>query len=112
MFRRLVKLHGDLEAVCRNTALYAQVALDWQMRLTVRHRWNVTTAEAREIQQKLRENWEGSDRLGTIRNVAGLDAAFVVKGSQAFRKPSRWNALREANRAIGAAVLFNYPEMC
>src|SRR5215471_9052054 len=82
------------------------------MRLTVRHRWNVTTAEAREIQQKLRENWEGSDRLGTIRNVAGLDAAFVVKGSQAFRKPSQWNALREANRAIGAAVLFSYPEMC
>jgi len=112
LFRRLVKLHGDLEAVCRNTALYAQVALDWQMRLTVRHRWNVTTAEAREIQQKLRVNWEGSDRLGTIRTVAGLDAAFVLKGSQAFRKPSRWNALREANRAIGAAVLFNYPEMC
>src|SRR5215470_8974575 len=82
------------------------------MRLTVRHRWNVTTAEAREIQQKLRVNWEGSDRLGTIRTVAGLDAAFVLKGSQAFRKPSRWNALREANRAIGAAVLFNYPEMC
>jgi deoxyribonuclease V len=49
--------------------------------------------------------------LGTIRTVAGLDAAFVLKGSQAFKKPSQWNALREANRAIGAVVLFSYPEM-
>jgi len=81
------------------------------MRLAVRHRWDVTTAEAREIQNSLRAKWEGQDRLGAIRTVVGLDAAFLLKGSQAFRKPSRWNALREANRAIGGAVLFRYPEM-
>jgi deoxyribonuclease V len=81
------------------------------MKLAVRHRWDVTTAEAREIQESLRAKWEGEDRLGAIRTVAGLDAAFVLKGSQAFRTPSRWNALREANRAIGGAVLFGYPEM-
>src|SRR5262249_12592515 len=51
------------------------------------------------------------DRLGTIQTVAGLDAAFVLKGSQAFRKPPRSNALRDGNRAIGAVVLFSYPEM-
>lgn len=81
------------------------------MRLAVRHRWDVTTAEAREIQEKLREKWEGADRLGTIRTVAGLDAAFLLRGSQAFKKPSRWNTLRDRNRAIGGAVLFSYPEM-
>jgi deoxyribonuclease V len=81
------------------------------MRLAVRHRWDVTTAEAREIQKVLRGKWQGQDRLGTIRTVAGLDAAFVLRGSQAFKKPSRWNVLREANRAIGGVVLFSYPEM-
>jgi len=81
------------------------------MRLSVKHKWEVTTAEARRIQEELRKRWEGSDRMGTIRTVAGLDAAFVLKGSQAFRKPSRWNGLRDANRAIGAVVVFSYPEM-
>jgi deoxyribonuclease V len=81
------------------------------MRLSVKHKWDVTTGEARRIQEELRERWEAKDRFGTIRTVAGLDAAFVLKGSQAFRKPSRWNITREANRAIGAVVVFSYPEM-
>jgi len=76
-----------------------------------RHRWNVSTAEARAIQEKLRENWEGTDRLGTLRTVAGLDAAFVLTESQALNKESRWERLREANRAIGCVVVFRYPEM-
>jgi deoxyribonuclease V len=76
-----------------------------------RHRWNVSTAEARAIQEKLRSKWEGKDRLGTIRTIAGLDAAFVLTESQALRKKSRWERLREANRAIGCVVLFRYPEM-
>jgi deoxyinosine 3'endonuclease (endonuclease V) len=82
------------------------------MRLSIKHRWDVKPCEAREIQEDLRKKWEGSDRLGAIRTVAGLDAAFVLKGSQAFkRKSSRWNALHEANRAIGGVVVFAYPEM-
>jgi deoxyribonuclease V len=76
-----------------------------------RHRWDVSTAEARAIQEKLREKWEGKDRLGTIRTVAGLDAAFVLTGSQAFQKKGRWERLREANRAIGCAVIFSYPDI-
>src|SRR2546430_14727002 len=71
------------------------------MRLAKLHQWNVTPAEAREIQEKLRAKWEGEDRLGDIRTVAGLDAAFVLSGSQALKKRARWTALREANRAIG-----------
>lgn len=77
-----------------------------------RHPWNVSTTEARYIQDQLRSLWEGKDRLGKIRTVAGLDAAFVVTGSQALRKQvSRWKQLREANRAIGCVVAYRFPEM-
>jgi deoxyribonuclease V len=78
---------------------------------TRRHQWRVTTTEAREIQQKMRELWEGEDRLGSIRTVAGLDAAFVLTGSQALKNVNRWKRMQEANRAIGCVVLFRYPEM-
>jgi hypothetical protein len=53
-------------------------------RPTGEHLWDVTPTEARDIQEKLREKWEGADRLGEIRTVAGLDAAFVLMGSQAL----------------------------
>jgi len=82
------------------------------MRLHLKHEWNVSTAEARKIQEELREKWVGEDRLGEIRTVAGLDAAFVLTGSQGLKEMrSRWQALREANRAIAAVVVYRYPEM-
>jgi len=72
-----------------------------------RHRWNVTPGEAREIQEELRKKWEGRDRLGEIRTVAGLDAAFVLSESQALKKKvSRWERLRGANQAIGCVVVY------
>lgn len=71
----------------------------------------MSTEEARAIQERLRVRWEGMDRLGEIRIVAGLDAAYVLTSSQAFRKASRWEQMREANRAIGCVVAFRYPEM-
>lgn len=67
--------------------------------------------EAGAIQEKLRKEWEGTDRLGTMRTVAGLDAAFVLRESQALKKTSRWNRLGEANQAIGCVVVYRYPEM-
>ena len=76
------------------------------------HPWDVSTAEARAIQAKLRELWEGTDRLGETRTVAGLDASFLLVGSQALRKKAtRWNQQRDANRAIGCVVLFRFPQM-
>jgi deoxyribonuclease V len=76
------------------------------------HRWDVSPAEARAIQQRLREHWKGEDAFGRIRTVAGLDASFVLVGSQALKKPAgRWSRLREANRAIGCVVLYRFPEM-
>lgn len=77
-----------------------------------RHPWNVSTQEARHIQEELRQLWEGTDRLGTIRTVAGLDASFVLTGPQALRQQvTSWNQLRDANQAIGCVVVFRYPDM-
>lgn len=73
--------------------------------------WNVTPAEARLVQEKLRAKWEGEDRLPLIRTVAGLDAAFLLTGSQALKKRSNWNRFGDANRAIGGVVVFGYPAM-
>jgi len=77
-----------------------------------RHPWKVSTEKARAIQERLRKEWEGEDRLGEIRTVAGLDAAFVLTGSQALRKTANhWKRQREANQAIGCVVVYRFPEM-
>jgi deoxyribonuclease V len=77
-----------------------------------KHRWNVTPAEARKLQAELRGHWKGEDSFGFIRTVAGLDASFMLTESQALKRPaSRWNRLREANRAIGCVVMYRFPEM-
>ena len=77
-----------------------------------KHRWDVTPAEARKIQEELRTHWKSEDAFGPIRSVAGLDASFVLTGSQALKKPrNRWNQLRDANRAIGCVVMYRFPEM-
>ena len=81
------------------------------MRLAKLHDWNVTPTEARKIQNKLRDSWEGEDRLPQIKTVAGLDAAFVLSGPQSLKPASRWSSLRDANRAIGGVVVFRFPEM-
>jgi deoxyribonuclease V len=82
------------------------------MRLAVEHEWSVSTAEARRIQEGLRQKWVSEDRLGPIRTVAGLDAAFVLKSSQAFKATrNRWTALHDANRAIAGVVVYKYPQM-
>jgi deoxyribonuclease V len=77
-----------------------------------RHAWRVAPEQARAIQEELRKGWEGADRLPELRTVAGLDVAFVLRGSQALKnRRGRWNALREANRAIGCVVMYRFPRM-
>src|SRR5882762_2805297 len=77
-----------------------------------KHRWAVSPAEARKIQEELRAHWKGVDAFGDIHTVAGLDASFVLTAAQALRKPtSHWNRLREANRAIGCVVMYRFPGM-
>jgi deoxyribonuclease V len=77
-----------------------------------RHAWRVAPERAQAIQEELRKEWEGADRLPELRTVAGLDAAFVLTGSQALKKRrSPWSALRDADRAIGCVVVYRFPEM-
>jgi deoxyribonuclease V len=77
-----------------------------------RQAWNVPPQRAREIQEKLRKLWVAEDRLPRVRLVAGLDAAFVLAGSQALPKgPNQRGVLRNANRAIGGVVAYGYPHM-
>ena len=91
---------------------YTMKAMENKSMEARRHPWNVSTKEARYIQEQLRTRWEGKDRLGKIGTVAGLDASFVVTGSQALSKPvGRWERLREANRAIACVVVYRFPEM-
>ena len=59
------------------------------------HPWQVTPAEAREIQQRLRELVETGDRLPQVRRVAGLDVGFEDHG--------------KTTRA--AVVLLEYPSL-
>jgi deoxyribonuclease V len=94
------------------SALYDEARHGWQMRLGMTHKWDIGIADARKIQEQLRKKWVGEDRFEEIRTVAGLDAAFLLTGSQAFEASrDRWTALREANRAVAAAVLDKYPDM-
>ena len=80
------------------------------MRARLRHAWNVAPDEARRIQLDLRKKWEGTDRRGPIRTVAGADVAFVIAGSQSLKPPPR-QEMREANRAIAGVVVYRFPEM-
>ncbi len=92
---------------------YTMIGMEYKSRETgKRHAWRVTPERARSIQVELRSEWEGEDRLPEIHTVAGLDASFVLTGSQALKqRRSRWNALRDANRAIGCVVVFRFPDM-
>lgn len=82
------------------------------MTFRFRHRWDVSPQRATIRQNELCQYWIGKDGFSKIRTVAGLDAAFVLAGSQALpRGGNRWHALRNANRAIGCVVLYRYPEM-
>lgn len=59
------------------------------------HEWNVTPREAAQIQLRLRERVELSDRLPVVRCVAGADLAFDLA----------------RNKAIAGVVIYRYPEM-
>lgn len=50
------------------------------MRLAHAHPWEVTPAEARAIQERLRDRVERLDRLPEIRRVAGVDVGFEDQG--------------------------------
>ena len=51
------------------------------MESSLGHRWDVTPAEAREIQQSLRGQVIAEDSFGAIRLVAGVDVGFEEHGT-------------------------------
>jgi deoxyribonuclease V len=67
------------------------------------HRWDVTPAEAREIQLGLRHRVERNDRLPRLRRVAGADVAFELA------EPGGWR--RGRGRAFAGVVVYGFPEM-
>lgn len=67
------------------------------------HRWDVTPAEAREIQLQLRARLELEDRLPEIRYVAGADVALDLHG------PRSWQT--HEGRAIAGIVVYRFPAM-
>jgi len=67
------------------------------------HRWDITTAEARKIQLRLRDRLECTDRLPKIRRVAGADVALSLSG------PRSWETRK--GLAIAGVVVYRFPEM-
>jgi len=61
------------------------------------HPWDVTPAEAREIQLEFRSRVELRDRLRPLRRIAGADVAFDTRAAT-------------APRALAAVVVFSYPD--
>lgn len=44
------------------------------------HAWDLSPAEARELQERLRDRVEKEDRLGPVRRIAGVDVGFEEGG--------------------------------
>jgi len=67
------------------------------------HPWDVTPAEARAIQQQLRDRVECRDRLGKINCVAGVDVGFERQGTvtRAAIALLQFPSLTPAGEAIG-----------
>jgi len=59
------------------------------------HRWDVTPAEARQIQLELRERIVLTNQLSRVRRVAGADVAFDLK----------------RGRAIAGVVVYSFPDL-
>jgi deoxyribonuclease V len=49
--------------------------------MRLRHRWDLTPAEAIALQERIRGRVETRDRLGAVRHVAGVDVGFEGDGA-------------------------------
>ena len=67
------------------------------------HRWDVTPAEARGIQLRLRDRMVREDRIPKVEYVAGADIAFDLRGHGSWRTGE--------GRAIAGVVVYRFPEM-
>ena len=67
------------------------------------HSWDVSPAEARQIQLQLRGRMEREDRIPKVEHVAGADIAFELRGRGSWRTGE--------GRAIAGVVVYRFPEM-
>jgi deoxyribonuclease V len=67
------------------------------------HRWDVSPAEAREIQLELRNRMEREDRIPNVNHVAGADIALDLRGRRSWRTGE--------GRAIAGVIVYRFPEM-
>jgi deoxyribonuclease V len=67
------------------------------------HRWDITPAEARDLQLRLRERMERTDRLPELRCVAGADVALELPGRRSWETGE--------GRAVAGIVAYRFPEM-
>ena len=65
------------------------------MKALALHRWDVTPAEARQIQLELRPRFEREDRLPALRRVAGADVALDLR----------------RRRVIAGVMVYSFPEL-
>jgi len=67
------------------------------------HRWDVSPAEARDIQLQLRGRMEREDRISNVEHVAGADIALELRGRGSWRSGE--------GRAIAGVIVYRFPEM-
>jgi deoxyribonuclease V len=67
------------------------------------HRWDVTPAQARDIQSALRSRVERKDRIPRLRLVAGADVALELA------EPGGWRQGR--GRAFAGVIVYRFPQM-
>src|SRR5260370_22465418 len=67
------------------------------------HRWDVTPAQAREIQLQLRERMERNDRISKVEYGAGADIAFDLRGRGSWRTGE--------GKAIAGVIVYPFPAM-
>ncbi len=69
---------------------------------TISHPWDVTPAQARAIQERLRERLITQDDFGSIETVAGVDVGFEERGSitRAAVVVLRFPGLEPVDRAL------------
>ena len=67
------------------------------------HRWNLTPAQARDLQLRLRDRVERSDRIPKLICVAGADIALELPG------PRSWET--GEGRAVAGVIAYRFPQM-
>lgn len=80
------------------------------LNLRFQHPWKVTTSQARDIQQRLRDRVETEDRLDVIQLVAGIDVGFEQRGliTRAAVILLRFPSLEPVEQAV-VSVPTNFP---